>query len=157
MSAEAVTILAENASAMQTLGSRIAAHLRVGDVLLLHGDLGAGKTTLTQGVAWGLGIAGAVASPTFTLVNEYVGSLPVRHIDLYRLDDEEEVAAIGYAEMLDDPTTVTIVEWPERAPHVLPGSYVLVEIFHAGDGARRVVLNRHGDAGAWIRFLESGS
>ncbi len=129
-----------SAEAMQALGKELAASLRVGDVLMLHGDLGAGKTTLTQGIAAGLGVDGAVQSPTFTLVREHQGrEMMLYHLDLYRLSDPDELENLGYEVYLDPADGVSVIEWPERAGDWLPEQFTLVRIEHLG-GDRRLVL-----------------
>jgi tRNA threonylcarbamoyladenosine biosynthesis protein TsaE len=128
---------------MQRLGERIAEDLRLGDVLMLHGDLGAGKTTLTQGIAAGLGIEGPVQSPTFTLVREHRGhELTLYHLDLYRLSDPDELESVGYEVYLDPPDGVSVIEWPERAGDWLPDRFRLLHIDHLGGDRRRVTI-RH--------------
>jgi tRNA threonylcarbamoyladenosine biosynthesis protein TsaE len=95
-------------------GRELAADLRRGDVVLLRGDLGAGKTVLARGLAVGLGVPAAeVRSPTFTLVNPYHGTLPVYHVDLYRIEREADLVELGLEEILGGDG-VAIVEWPER-------------------------------------------
>lgn len=132
-----------SASAMQTFGREFAGRLQTGDVVLLHGDLGAGKTTLTQGIAEGLGIDEAVQSPTFTLVQEHQGtSLMLYHLDLYRLEDPSELEGIGYETYLDPPDGVSVIEWPERAGDWLPDQFWLVQISHLGEDSRRLVVRR---------------
>ncbi len=108
-------------SAAQThrLGARLGELLQAGDVLLLEGDLGAGKTVFAQGVAEGLGIQDPVTSPTFTLIHEYEGRLPLYHVDLYRLAGDPDAAAIGLEEYLWGEG-VTLIEWPDRAGRLLP-------------------------------------
>jgi tRNA threonylcarbamoyladenosine biosynthesis protein TsaE len=109
--------LHESRSAEDTLalGEKIGRHLKAGDTLLLFGDLGAGKTTLTQGIARGLGVAKEeyVRSPTFTLVNQYQGRYPVYHIDLYRIGSARELEDLGIDEVLAGDG-VAIVEWAEK-------------------------------------------
>ena len=134
---------------MVELGRRLAADLRTGDVVLLHGDLGAGKTTLTQGIALGLGIDEPIQSPTFTLVAEHAGRedrgwpLALHHLDLYRLEGPDELDSIGYDQYLAPEDGVTIVEWPERAGDWLPDRFWLVRIEIAGTGGRRVTISRY--------------
>ena len=100
------------------LGRRIGESARPGDVVLLEGSLGSGKTVLVRGIALGLGSDDEVVSPTFVLVRHYLGRLPLVHADLYRLDDAREVDRLGLLELAEDG--VLAVEWPERAP-VLEG------------------------------------
>jgi tRNA threonylcarbamoyladenosine biosynthesis protein TsaE len=135
----------EGAEQMVALGVALGERLRLGDVVLLHGDLGAGKTTLAQGIARRLGVTAAIQSPTFTLVAEYDARLadgfPARlyHLDLYRLTDPAELESIGYEAYIAQADGVTLVEWPERAGDELPERYLLITITHDGN-ARRVQL-----------------
>ena len=102
------------------LGQSLAAELRPGDVLALEGDLGAGKTQFTKGLAAGLGVETDVTSPTFTLVHEYPGGrLPLFHIDLYRLEEEREVLGIGLDDYLDGDG-VTVIEWADKFAALMP-------------------------------------
>jgi len=132
------------------MGAALARKLRPGDVLLLSGGLGAGKTSFIQGLAKGLGIEGDVTSPTFTLVNEYrgqVGGEPVSlyHIDLYRLSgDVDELLDIGFEEYLDDPQGICAIEWPQRAADALPESWLLIEIDPIAETKRRIRLQANG-------------
>lgn len=98
-----------------TLGEKIGRHLEAGDIVFLFGDLGAGKTTLTQGIARGLGVAKEeyVRSPSFTLVNEYRGNTPVFHVDLYRIASSRELEDLSLEEVFSDQG-VSIVEWAEK-------------------------------------------
>lgn len=128
---------------MQGFGRSFASRLACGDVVLLHGDLGAGKTTLTQGIAAGLGVIKTVQSPTFTLVREHQGrDMMLYHLDLYRLDDPSELEGIGYETYLDPADGVCVIEWPERAGDWLPDRAWLVEISHLGGDQRRLVIQR---------------
>jgi len=102
------------------LGKQCAASLRRGAVLALAGDLGAGKTQFTKGLAAGLGVESDVTSPTFTLIHEYPGGrLPLFHIDLYRLEEEDEVLGIGLDEYLDGDG-VTVIEWADKFEALMP-------------------------------------
>jgi len=107
----------ETRSASDTLilGEKIGRHLEAGDIVFLFGDLGAGKTTLTQGIARGLGVAREeyVRSPTFTLVNQYQGKVPVYHIDLYRIASSHELEDLGLEEVFSSEG-ISIVEWAEK-------------------------------------------
>jgi tRNA threonylcarbamoyladenosine biosynthesis protein TsaE len=131
----------DSAEEMHRLGERLARELQVGDVLMLHGDLGAGKTTLTQGIATGLGVEVAVQSPTFTLVREHQGrEMMLYHLDLYRLSEPDELEGLGYEVYLDPPDGVSVIEWPERVGDWLPDQFTLVTIDHLGGDRRQVTV-----------------
>lgn len=121
------------------VGRALAATLAAGDVVLLYGDLGAGKTAFVRGLAEGLGVSrDEVSSPTFTLVQEYRGGrLPLFHVDLYRLNDPREVDDLGLDEIADEG--VLAIEWAEKLP-AKPPEFVRVTIEHAGDDERRVTV-----------------
>ncbi len=108
-------ITTQNPEETLILGEKLGKTLQSGDILLLYGDLGAGKTTLTQGICYGLGLARKeyIRSPTFTLINEYKGKGPIYHIDLYRVDTLEEIENLGLEEVLFGEG-VSIVEWAEK-------------------------------------------
>jgi tRNA threonylcarbamoyladenosine biosynthesis protein TsaE len=108
-------------SAAELVGSieKQAADKEINTVLALHGNLGSGKTCFVQGLAMAMGISQAVTSPTFTIVNEYKGRLPLYHIDLYRLQNAEEAMGFGFEEYLE-ATGITAVEWAERAGDLIP-------------------------------------
>jgi len=127
----------------QSFGKKLGELAAPGDVYLLSGRLGAGKTCLTQGIAWGLGINEYAASPTFVLMREMLGRLPLYHIDLYRLDHLEEIADLG----LDDyfyGRGVCAVEWAEKGLGVLPPEHLRIQISYEGETARRLVLTPEG-------------
>lgn len=131
---------AATASAAETraLGQRLAATLAPGAVVALHGDLGAGKTQLVKGVAAGLGVdPAAVSSPTFTLIHEYAGSVPVYHMDGYRTKRPEEFLALGVEEYLYGDG-VCLIEWPERLGDLLPLDTLHLELVHKGGDTRRI-------------------
>ena len=114
------SIISHNPQETFALGVQCAASLRRGDVLALAGDLGAGKTHFTKGLAAGLGVESDVTSPTFTLIHEYPGGrLPLFHIDLYRLEEEDEVLGIGLDEYLDGDG-VTVIEWADKFAALMP-------------------------------------
>jgi len=121
------------------VGRELSRSLAAGDVVLLHGDLGAGKTALVRGLAEGLGVpADDVSSPTFTLVQEYRGGrLPLFHVDLYRLNDPREIDDLGLDEIAEDG--VLAIEWAERHPRP-PRNAVRVRIEHVGETERRIVI-----------------
>ena len=109
------------------MGQRLGAAMTGGEVLLLVGSLGAGKTTLTQGIAQGLGIQEYTKSPTFVLVNEYQGRIPLYHVDLYRVQGDVEAWELGLDDYLDGPG-VCVVEWSDQAPSVFPDDHLLVTL-----------------------------
>ena len=123
----------------QRLGEQLGKLSQPGDVFLLVGGLGAGKTCLTQGIAWGLGIEGYAASPSFVLVNQYRGRLPLYHIDLYRLDSIEEIADLGLDDYLYG-NGVCAVEWAEKAMGLLPGENLTIEMSFLSDTGRGIAL-----------------
>ncbi|MFW5683672.1 MAG: tRNA (adenosine(37)-N6)-threonylcarbamoyltransferase complex ATPase subunit type 1 TsaE [Spirochaetota bacterium] len=119
------------------LGRRIASRLNPGSILLLDGPLGAGKTALAKGIAAGLGVGETVTSPTYTIVSEYRGRLPLYHVDLYRISDEEEYLNLGLEELLY-ADGVSLVEWPERAGAPIPGATATLSIRILKDGRREI-------------------
>ena len=116
-----------NVTETESLGERLAAHLHSGSVVAYFGDLGAGKTAFTRGLARGLGCTGRVTSPTFTIVNEHEGKIPLFHFDMYRLGDSDELFDIGWEDYLVRGG-VCAVEWSERVEDALPEDAVTVTI-----------------------------
>jgi len=131
-----------SSSADETIqfGRRLAARLETGDVVALVGPLGVGKTQLTKGLAVGLGVSDdrLVTSPTFVLVNEYAGRVPVFHLDAYRLSGEQEFAALGVEEM--QSVGVVVVEWADKVAAALSGEVLWIDLSIAGDTRRQLVL-----------------
>ncbi len=119
--------LSHSAEETEALGAALAQKLRPGDVVAYYGDLGAGKTAFTRGLARGLGCAGRVTSPTFTIVNEYDGPTPLFHFDMYRLGSSDELYDIGWEDYLARGG-VCAVEWSERISDALPPGVVTVTI-----------------------------
>ena len=138
---QALVLSTGDASATKAIAIAISQVAAAGDLLLLAGELGAGKTTFAQGFATGLGITDTVTSPTFTLVREYEGpGLGLRHLDVYRLDQLSEATDLGLAEMLDEEA-VMLVEWGDAIVGALPADHLDVRItFGAGDDERRIEL-----------------
>jgi tRNA threonylcarbamoyladenosine biosynthesis protein TsaE len=133
------------------LGRSLAADLRAGDVVLLEGVLGAGKTALSRGIASGLGVPEEeVRSPTFTLVNPYQGRLPVYHVDLYRIDTARDLDELGLEEILGTDG-VAIVEWAERLAAWRPPHALVVRIEDRGGSEREIRIEdrRRDSGGAW--------
>ena len=125
------------------LGERLARELPPRCVVLLIGDLGAGKTTLAKGIVKGLGAAAPeeVSSPTYTLIHEY--SPRVYHIDLYRLEELREALSLGLDEIFDRDAVV-LIEWGDRFPQILPAERIEIELCHAGGDAREIWVSRVG-------------
>jgi len=134
--------LSHSAEETEAFGERLAARLRPGDVIAFTGALGMGKTALTRGLARGLGCRGRVTSPTFTLVNEYDGALPLFHFDLYRLSGADELFDIGWDDYLARDG-VCAVEWSERARGALPEGTITVDIARSpeNDGWRVITVD----------------
>jgi tRNA threonylcarbamoyladenosine biosynthesis protein TsaE len=148
---KAVTLTSATPGATRRLGERIGRMLRAGDVVLLSGDLGAGKTVLAQGIGRGLGVTDPIKSSSFVIMNEYDGaSLRLFHADLYRLEDPEQVAELALEELAAGG--VLVVEWPERAPGELSPEYLRVTLEYDGARGRRVVVDAVGERyGAIVR------
>ncbi|MDK2821664.1 MAG: tRNA threonylcarbamoyladenosine biosynthesis protein TsaE [Clostridia bacterium] len=132
----------KDTKATQELGRTLGSLLNPGDILILSGELGAGKTTLAQGLAEGLGVTGRVTSPTFTLVQEHQGRYPFYHIDVYRLDNLEEIWDLGFDEYFYGQG-VTVVEWGERLGRLLPSEYLSVSLEYDLD-SRQAILRAKG-------------
>ncbi|GAC1358125.1 MAG: tRNA (adenosine(37)-N6)-threonylcarbamoyltransferase complex ATPase subunit type 1 TsaE [Herpetosiphon sp.] len=136
------------------LGRQIGAHLRPGDVLLLHGPFGAGKTHFTKGLASALGVPqDQVNSPSFVLVNQYDAiaagrALPIYHADLYRLAGIRDVLSIGLEELADGPG-ITVVEWPEHGAGLLPAEHLWISFDIVGATERRISVEPRG-----ARYIE---
>lgn len=126
-------------AATEALGAELAADVRPGDVVLVSGELGSGKTTFVRGACRALGVEGPVTSPTFTIGRRYAGDVAVAHVDLYRLDslsDEEPALLADYL----GPDLVTFVEWPERAGGEPRDAAWRVRLEHLGGDRRRVTI-----------------
>ena len=126
----------------RSLGRRLGKQFPQKAVVLLIGELGAGKTTLTKGIVEGRGAAKAddVSSPTFTLIHEYGSPVSVYHADLYRLDTAEEARRLGLEELFDEPALV-LIEWGERFPEILPDDRIEVRLFHQGIDDRAIEVS----------------
>lgn len=126
----------------ESIGAVIGRMLQPGQVVLLYGDLGAGKTQLARGMARGLGVDGPVTSPTFTLINEYQGRIPFYHSDLFRLSDPGQLVDLGLDDYLYGEGA-TVVEWPERLGALRPGEYLAVTLQPTPTG-RQLALSATG-------------
>ncbi len=128
-------------SAAQTIevGKRIGKKLRGGDIIAFKGGLGAGKTTITHGIALGMGLKDDVSSPTFAIVNEYIGErLSLCHFDMYRIS-ADELESIGFYDYLTEDKVIAI-EWSENIADELPGGIITIEILHTGEDDRRIIV-----------------
>ena len=135
--------ISNSAQETEALGERLAARLRPGDVIADTGDLGAGKTAFTRGLARGLGVADRVTSPTFTIVNEYEGGrLPLFHFDLYRMDSPEELFDIGWEDYLARGG-VCAVEWSEHAEGAFEEKPIWVDIRRGESDEQRIISIRN--------------
>ena len=143
-------MLTNSPAETRALGRQLAASLQPGDVLLLYGDLGAGKSELTRGIAEGLGVSGPVTSPSFTILNVYDdGRIPLYHFDWYRLESVEELYEMGMDEYLGGDG-VAVVEWPTQCPEAIPENHLAVHITPAGENEREISLIPMGE----FRFSE---
>jgi len=143
-SVSSLDLLFSSPSETESFGNAIGQLLRGGEVLALIGELGAGKTALVRGIVAGLGApAASVTSPTFLLVHEYQGRLPIIHIDLYRLQKPEETESIGLSDYLTDDAAVAI-EWADRFPQLLPDDRLEVRLTHRTRMTRRAQLAARG-------------
>ncbi len=121
----------------EAVGAKLAATLRGAAVIALHGDLGAGKTVLTRGIARGLGITEPVTSPTFAIIQEYPGrDLRLYHMDMYRIQGEHDALAFGIDEYLFDSDAVSVIEWAERITELLPPHHLVITITRHHDHRR---------------------
>jgi tRNA threonylcarbamoyladenosine biosynthesis protein TsaE len=127
----------------QALGVRLGEMAGPGYIYLLSGNLGAGKTCLTQGIVWGLGSQEYALSPTFVLMREVKGRLPLYHIDLYRLDQIVEIADLGLDDYLYGKG-LCVIEWAEKGFGVLPAEHLLIKIGYLGDLERKFEIIAHG-------------
>lgn len=135
-------------SAEQTrrLGWRLGRLVEPGDIVLLRGPLGAGKTQFAQGIARGLGVEQVVRSPTYTLVSVYDGDrMRLYHVDLYRVEGDADIATVGVEEYVAYEDGVVVVEWPDRAREWLPAEALTVELQHVDETKRRMIITATGE------------
>ena len=137
-----VELISQNEEETAQFAHKLAQKLSSGDVLALEGDLGAGKTAFTKGLAKGLGVTRMVNSPTFTIIKEYMGRLPLYHMDVYRVSESEE--DLGFDEYFDGEG-VTVVEWAHLIKDQLPNEILTIYIYRLSDTSRRFVLEAKGE------------
>lgn len=129
--------ITETAEQTKELGKRLGEKVGPGTVVALNGPLGAGKTVLTKGLAQGLDVASTVTSPSFTIIVEHEGRIPLRHIDLYRTGSDEELELFGFGE-LTSGDCVTVIEWGEKAATFLDEDHILISFSILPDGKREI-------------------
>ena len=139
---------------MAEFGRQLGTLLMPGDVLLLYGGLGAGKTTLTQAIGRGLEVPAEyyISSPSFSLMHEYPGRCPLYHIDCYRLTGEDDIEGAGLAEYLEPGAGVCVVEWPERLGTLIPAQSLRISLDITGEEQRRIKLTS--PSARWLQRLE---
>lgn len=122
------SIVTKNPEATKQVGKNLGQNLSAGSIVTLTGELGSGKTTLVQGIGEGLMVKGLIKSPSFVIINEYDGPLPLYHFDLYRLNNAEEIFSLGYEEYLYEKRGVVVIEWAEKIKDFLPEEYLEINL-----------------------------
>lgn len=141
-----ISFKANNLEDTITFGKKLGATLKPGEVIALSGELGAGKTTLVKAIATGLGIPAdiVVCSPSYTLVNEYDGRIPLFHFDLYRLEDAKDINELGFEEYLEGEG-VSVIEWADVAPDLLPLEHLKIDIQIISENKRNIAVSGKGE------------
>ena len=135
-----LTFITHSAEETISLGYKIGQKLKKGDIIAMQGTLAAGKTTITKGIAQALGISETITSPTFCLVSEYYGKMPLYHMDVYRLDGAEDFVNLGTDDMLYGDG-VSIIEWSEKIMSELPKKTIILKITPKDDGSRIIEID----------------
>ena len=135
-------VISNSVAETERFAEQLAHKFSGGEVLLLHGELGAGKTHFVKGLAKGLGIDDVVTSPTFALHNAYCGRLTLNHFDFYRIEDSEEVAILGLDEIFYDKRAVAAIEWSENIKELLPQGCIDVTIEKLGEDIRKIIVEK---------------
>ena len=148
------SVISNSAEETENLGAALGRELRSGDVVTLIGEIGAGKTTFVRGLAQGLGVpAGSVASPSFVLVRQYTsGRMPLYHADLFRLENLPQAANVGLEECYE-AGGVTLIEWANKVPGVLPEQFLEIRFEAMDPESRRLTLQPHGPLYQGRKFL----
>ena len=139
------TCITNSAEETADLSLAVSQRIHEGDVLCLNGELGAGKTLFAKTLAETLGVEGEVTSPTFSLMNIYEGVCPIVHFDLYRLENEEELEDIGFAEYVSNEEGIVLIEWAEKFPEALPEEYIEINIERLEGDSRRFSFRAVGE------------
>lgn len=132
--------ITKNVQETYEVAKLVANYLKGGEILLLNGDLGAGKTTFTKGLAIALDVDDVITSPTFTIMKEYYGKLKLYHFDMYRLNDEDEVYELGFEEYLNDENGVAVIEWNKFSSFETDEVFTL-NFFRIDDTTRRIEID----------------
>ena len=141
-----ITFKTKTAEETIELGKKIGSLLKKGDIIAMQGTLAAGKTTITKGIAQALEIKDNITSPTFCLISEYEGKMPLYHMDVYRLDGAEDFAGLGTEDMLYG-NGVSIIEWSEKIMSELPKKTIILKLEPQEDGSRIITIEnwKNGD------------
>lgn len=135
----------ESAEETSNIGEQLGGLLSKGNIICLSGDLGAGKTAFTKGIAKGMGVKDYVTSPTYTIINEYEGRLPLYHFDVYRLNDVSEMYELGYEEYFFGDGVV-VLEWADIVRDIIPGERLWITILNTkGDNSREIIMEPTGE------------
>ncbi len=133
------TIISQSTEDTINTGIKIGKKLKPGDIIALKGNLAAGKTTITKGIAISLGVNDEVTSPTYTLISEYEGSIPLYHMDMYRIESIEEFEMLGADELLFG-NGISVIEWSERIEEYLPANHIVIDIHRNEDDTRNIKI-----------------
>ncbi|MFQ5834387.1 MAG: tRNA (adenosine(37)-N6)-threonylcarbamoyltransferase complex ATPase subunit type 1 TsaE [bacterium] len=142
--ATALSIVTQNYEETQKLGKELGRSLPPGSIVALTGQLGSGKTTLVQGIGKGLGVRSLVKSPSFVIIHEYSGSVPLYHFDLYRIAHQEEIICLGYQDYFYQRKGIVVIEWAEKIEDFLPAEYLKIELEIVDLSKRRIALRAYG-------------
>lgn len=134
-------IKTNSAEETQAFAKKIGATMKGGEVVLLYGNLGAGKTTFMQGFAKGMGIQSRITSPTFIIVRKYDGEKTLYHIDLYRTESDADLEGLGMREILEDKNAVVAIEWPEKLGNFMPGKKIEIHFAPVGYEEREIRID----------------
>jgi len=146
-----LTIITKSPEETKKLGKELSKLVKPGDLIAFYGELGAGKTCFIQGISQELEVKGYVTSPSFTIVNEYQGRIPIYHFDLFRLDNTEEILELGYEEYFYGEG-LTVIEWAEKIEQLLPKEYLKIDIKFKDRNQRTISFIPQGDR--FNNFLE---
>lgn len=151
-----MNFIVDNVESTINLGNKLGNMLKPGDIICLNGEMGTGKTHFTKGIAKALGIADPITSPTFTIVNEYEGRLKLYHFDVYRVNDPDEIEAIGFDEYIFSDA-VSIVEWSNYIEELIPTEHISVKIEkipEKGIDFRKITIEYYGERYDYIKELK---